>query len=125
MDEEQKNKKRTDDIEEKDVKDEQKGDAEKGKQKTAPDGPPLLDEPLSVRDYVYLNILSLDAKAWAYMDYVVHPETQKHKKDLEEAKNAIDVIDALYKILEKKLSAEQKKDIETRLTNLRLNFAKQ
>ena len=72
-----------------------------------------------------MYILSLEGKAWAYLDLVVHPETQKHKKDLSEAKLAIDTIDALYKIIENQLSPEEKKDIQVRLTNLRLNFVKE
>jgi hypothetical protein len=86
---------------------------------------PLLDEPLKIRDYVYLTLLSLEGKAWAYLDLVVHPETQKHKKDLNEAKLAIDTMDVLYKAVEQELSTEQKKDLQNRLTNLRLNFAKE
>lgn len=86
--------------------------------------PKLLEEPIKVEDLIYMTILSLESKAWSYMDFVVHPETQKHKKDLKEAKLAIDAIDILYKSLEEQLSTEQKKDIQTRLTNLRLNFAK-
>ena len=85
---------------------------------------PLLDEPIKIRDYVYLTLLSLEGKAWAYLDLVVHPETQKHKKDVNEAKLAIDAMDALFKTVEDQLTAEQKKDLQTRLTNLRLNFAK-
>ena len=93
---------------------------EKEEQKT----PPLLDEPIPVTDYLYMMIASLDAKAWAYMDYIAHPETQKHKKDLAQAKKAIDAIDAMYKIIQDQLTTEQRKDIETRITNLRLNFVK-
>lgn len=105
-------------AEEKKTKEENK----KGEKKE--ERPQLLDEPIKVRDIIYLNILSLEGKAWAYMDLVVHPETQKHKKDTEEAKLAIDTIDILYKTVEQQLSPEQKKDIQIRLTNLRLNFAK-
>ena len=85
---------------------------------------PLLDEPIKVRDYIYLTLLSLEGKAWAYLDFVVHPETQKHKKDINEAKLAIDAIDVLFKAVEDQLTPDQKKDLQTRLTNLRLNFAK-
>jgi hypothetical protein len=85
---------------------------------------PLLEEPITVSDYLYLSILSLEGKAWAYMDLVVHPETQKHKKDLTEAKLAIDAMDALFRLAEAHLSSEQKKEIQYRLTNLRLNFVK-
>jgi len=87
--------------------------------------PRLLDEPIKVMDYIYLTLLSLETKAWAYLDLVAHPETQKHKKDLNEARLAIDAIDALYKSVEEQLDSEQKKDVQTRLTNLRLNFAKE
>lgn len=86
--------------------------------------PKLLDEPIKVKDIVYMTILSLESKAWAYLDLVAHPETQKHKKDPGEAKTAIDAIDALYKIIEADLDSTEKKDIQVRLTNLRLNFAK-
>jgi len=96
----------------------------KKENKAEKEEPQLLDEPVRVNDYVYLMILSLEGKAWAYMDLVVHPETQKHKKDPEQAKLAIDAIEVLYKTVEGQLSPEQKKDIQTRLTNLRLNFAK-
>jgi hypothetical protein len=85
----------------------------------------LLDEPIPIKDIVHMTILSLESKAWAYLDLVVHPETQKHQKDLKEAKVAIDAIDALYKVLESYLDPEEKKDIQMRLTNLRLNFAKE
>ena len=86
--------------------------------------PRLLDEPIKIIDYIYLTLLSFEAKAWAYLDFVVHPETQKHKKDLNETKLAIDAMNALFQTVEKQLNPEQKKDIQTRLTNLRLNFAK-
>jgi hypothetical protein len=72
-----------------------------------------------------MYILSLESKAWAYLDLVAHIETQKHKKDLSEAKLAIDAIDALYKIYEDQWSVDEKKDIQIRLTNLRLNFVKE
>jgi len=83
-----------------------------------------LDEPIKVKDYIYLNILTLEGKAWAYMDLIAHPETQKHLKDTEQAKLAIDTINTLYTILEPHLTDDQKKDLQTRLTNLRLNYAK-
>jgi hypothetical protein len=85
----------------------------------------LFEEPVKVRDLLLMYILSLESKAWAYLDLVVHPETQKHKKDLTEAKLAIDAIDALYKIYEEQWTDEEKKDIQIRLTNLRLNFVKE
>ena len=99
--------------EEKKAKEEKKAEEQK-----------LLDDPIRIKDLLLITILSLEGKAWAYLDLVVHPETQKHKKDINEAKLAIDTIDALYKIAEGQLNAEEKKDIQVRLTNLRLNFVK-
>jgi len=84
----------------------------------------LLDEPIPVKDLVLMTILSLEGKAWAYLDLIAHPETQKHKKDLKEAKLAIDAIEVLYKLIEGQLSTEENKDMQIRLTNLRLNFVK-
>ncbi len=94
------------------------------KQDESKETPKLLDEPIAVKDIIYMTILSLESKAWAYLDLVAHPETQKHKKDPKEARAAIDAIDALYKIIETDLDPKEKKDIQVRLTNLRLNFAK-
>lgn len=71
-----------------------------------------------------MTIYSLEGKAWAYLGLVSHPETRKPHKDIEEARVAIDAIDAVYKIIDAKLSSEEKKDLEMRLTNLRLNFVK-
>ncbi|MGB7054485.1 MAG: DUF1844 domain-containing protein [bacterium] len=87
--------------------------------------PRLLDEPIKIKEIIYMTILSLESKAWAYLDLVAHPETRKHKKDPSEAKAAIDAIDALYKTIESNLDPSEKKDIQVRLTNLRLNFAKE
>lgn len=102
-----------------DPKDEKKPEEQKAEER-----PELLKEPIKIRDYIYFAILSLEGKAWAFMDFVVHPETQKHAKDLTQAKLAIDAMDALLKIAENEFMPEQKKDIQNRLTNLRLNFAK-
>jgi hypothetical protein len=95
------------------------------KKEPAQEAPKLLDKPIKVKEIVYMTILSLESKAWAYLDLVAHPETQKHQKDTQEARAAIDAIDALYKVIEDDLSTDEKKDIQVRLTNLKLNFAKE
>ncbi len=111
--------------------DERKEEAkQQGETKKEQEGPQreeskLLEEPIKVKDIIYMTILSLESKAWAYLDMVAHPETQKHKKDTSEAKAAIDAIDALFKSIESDLDPSEKKDIQVRLTNLRLNFAKE
>ncbi|MEO0164955.1 MAG: DUF1844 domain-containing protein [candidate division WOR-3 bacterium] len=85
----------------------------------------LLEEPIPVKDILLMTILSLEGKAWAYLGLTAHPETQKPQKDLNEAKLAIDSIEALFKLIEPFLTNEEKKDIQVRLTNLRLNFVKE
>ncbi len=84
----------------------------------------LLEEPVPIKDILLMTILSLEGKAWAYLGLIAHPETQKPKEDLNEAKIAIDSIDSLFKIVEPLLNNDERKDIQTRLTNLRLNFVK-
>ncbi len=85
---------------------------------------PLLEEPVPVKDILIMTILSLEGKAWAYLGLIGHPETKKLKKDLNEARLAIDAIEALFKLMGSLLNDEEKKDIQNRLTNLRLNFVK-
>lgn len=83
----------------------------------------LLEEPIPVKDILLMYLYTLEGKAWAYMGLTSHPETGKPKKDLAEAKTAIDTIEALFKIVEEKLTPEEKKELQVQLTNLRLNFA--
>lgn len=104
---------------------EQESETKKDQEKPQKEEPRLLDNPIKVKEIIYMTILSLESKAWAYLDLVAHPETQKHHKNPAEAKTAIDAIEALYKIIEANLGPEEKKDIQVRLTNLRLNFAKE
>jgi hypothetical protein len=108
------------------IKNEEKKEQQKKQEvgQTAEEKVQLLTEPIKVRDYIYFTILSLEGKAWAFMDFITHPETQKHEKDLTQARLAIDAMDALFKLAENQLTPEQKKDIQNRMTNLRLNFAK-
>ena len=86
--------------------------------------PKLLDEPVKIKELIFMTMYTLEGKAWAYLGLTSHPETQKPLKDLTEARLAIDAIDALYKLIEPILELEEKKDIQIRLTNLRLNFTK-
>ncbi|MEO0185493.1 MAG: DUF1844 domain-containing protein [candidate division WOR-3 bacterium] len=87
--------------------------------------PPLLEEPVPIKDILIMTILSLEGKAWSYLGLIAHPETKKQKKDLNEAKLAIDSIESLFKLMEPILTSEERKDIQVRLTNLRLNFVKE
>lgn len=96
---------------------------EKAEETRDQEAPKLLDRPIRIKEIAYMTIVSLESKAWAYLDLIAHPETQQHHKDLAEAKIAIDCMDALYRTIEASLDPDEKKDIQIRLTNLRLNFA--
>lgn len=125
MEQDEETKKKKEEEEKKEGREEKKEEKKEEKQEgKKPEEPKLLEEPIRVKDIIFMYILSLEGKAWAYMDLVAHPETQRHKKDTGEAKLAIDTVDALYKLVEGKLSPEEKTDIQVRLTNLRLNFVK-
>jgi len=83
----------------------------------------FLDKPVPVKDIILMYIYTLEGKAWAYLGLTSHPETGKPEKDLNEARAAIDAVESLFKIVEAKLTPQEKKELQIRLTNLRLNFA--
>lgn len=124
MIEEKEKEKQAKKVEETRVKDKESAPESTTEKQQDAEKQPLLEEPIRVKDYIYFSLLSLEGKAWAYMDLVVHPETQKHLKDMAQARLAIDAMDSLYRAAENDFEPELKKDIQRRLTNLRLNFTK-
>lgn len=124
MIEEKEKEKQAKKVEETRVKDKESAPESTAEKQQDAEKQPLLEEPIRVKDYIYFSLLSLEGKAWAYMDLVVHPETQKHLKDMAQARLAIDAMDSLYRAAENDFEPELKKDIQRRLTNLRLNFTK-
>ncbi|MFX1562845.1 MAG: DUF1844 domain-containing protein [Promethearchaeota archaeon] len=72
---------------------------------------------------VFLGIF--DRVAWQRMGLVVNPQTQEIEKDMEQARIAIDCYEVLLKHLADKVKPEAKQYLETRLTDLKLNFASQ
>lgn len=70
---------------------------------------------------IFLGIL--DRVAWLRMGLVVNPETQQIEKDFEQARAAIDCYEALLKALGNKLQPDAKRQLEARLTDLKLNYA--
>jgi hypothetical protein len=72
---------------------------------------------------LFLNIL--DKVAWQKMGLVVNPASQEIEKDLTQARAAIDIYEHLLSHLESQVEQETRQVLEARLTDLRLNFAKQ
>lgn len=84
-----------------------------------------LKEELKVEELLSLTLVQLIAKAWSYLGLVSHPETGKIKANLDQARLAIDSIEAIYPLIKDKLPEEDRKGVELELTNLRLNYVKQ
>ncbi len=82
-------------------------------------------EELKVDDLLALTLVQLISKAWSYLGLISHPETGEMKRDLDQAKLAIDSIEVIYPLIKDRLNDDERRNIELELTNLRLNFVKQ
>ncbi len=68
----------------------------------------------------FLGLLA--AKAWEGMGLVPNPATGKIQKNLEEARTAIDAYAAILDVTRARLESGPRREIETLLMTLRLNF---
>lgn len=82
-------------------------------------------EPADVYAIVEYCITLLNAHAWQAMGLVVNPLTRKAERDLEQARVAIDCVEALFKQVETRLPAAEAQQFRQALTNLRVNFVNQ
>jgi hypothetical protein len=80
--------------------------------------PPLLD-----LVQTFLNVLA--ARAWQHMGLVPDPTSGKVERRLDEAQVAIDAAAALAEVLRPRVGERDRREIETLITNLRLNFVEQ
>lgn len=67
----------------------------------------------------------LASKAWEAMGLVADPVTKKVERRLEEAQLAIDAAGALVDLIKDRLPDAERRDLETLLANLRLNYVEQ
>jgi hypothetical protein len=67
----------------------------------------------------------LAAKAWEALGLVPDPATKKLERNLDDAKLAIDATAALAEVIRPGASEGERREIETLVTNLRLNFVEQ
>ncbi len=70
-----------------------------------------------------MNLLA--GKAWEAMGLVPNPTTKKVERNLEDARLAIDAAAALADLVRPRLPENERREIETLITNLRLNFVEQ
>jgi hypothetical protein len=62
------------------------------------------------------------AKAWEGMGLVPNPASGKVEKDIGSAQLAIDAYGAVFEVLRSRLEEAPRREMETLLTNLRVNF---
>lgn len=67
----------------------------------------------------------LAERAWIDMGMVADPGTGKVEKRLEESRRAIDALADISRHLQANATPDEKRELETTLTNLRLNFVRQ
>jgi hypothetical protein len=80
-------------------------------------------EKITVADIVLDMMISLSSLAYQRMG--IPEEVNLKYKDMEQARMAIDCLDALTKALEGRVDAEQLEPLKGAIANLKLNFAKE
>ncbi len=82
-------------------------------------------EPVDAIALVLTCISLLASKAWEAMGLVPDPTTKLIERRMEDAQLAIDAAAALADLLREKLGDTDRRELDTLLMNLRLNFVEQ
>ncbi len=90
-----------------------------------PAAQPAAAERVDARAVVLTCISLLASKAWEAMGLVPDPATKKLERHLDEARLAIDAAAALVDMIKEQLQDRERRELETLLTNLRLNYVEQ
>jgi hypothetical protein len=98
------------------------GEAAADEEAELPQEPPL---PLDVYAVLRVSIAQLASIAWQLMGLQPDPFTNKIRKEMDQARIAIDATAALVEQLRPHLQGQEAKDYQSLLTDLRLNFVKQ
>lgn len=93
----------------------------------APSGADATAEvPIADARGLVLTCLSLlGAKAWEALGLVPNPETKQLARNLDDAQFLIDAVAALAEVARPRVGEAERREIETLLANLRLNFVEQ
>ncbi len=83
------------------------------------------DERIEAQSVILTCIGLLASKAWEAMGLVPDPVTQRIERHLDEAQLAIDAAAALIDLVRNRLPDTERREVETLLANLRLNFVEQ
>ncbi|MGH2628371.1 MAG: DUF1844 domain-containing protein [Anaerolineales bacterium] len=93
-----------------------------------PEAPPpetAAGEPVDAGALVLTCISLLASKAWEAMGLIPDPATKRIERRMEDAQLAIDAAAALADLLREKLGDTDRRELDTLLMNLRLNFVEQ
>lgn len=92
----------------------------------AESAPGLEGEPLPDAMTLVGTCLSLmAARAWQAMGLVPDPSTKQVERKLDDAQLAIDAAAALAEVIRPRVAERERREIESLITNLRLNFVEQ
>jgi hypothetical protein len=67
----------------------------------------------------------LAAKAWEAMGLVANPDTKQIERRFDDAQLAIDAVAALAGVVRSRLSETERREVDTLIANLRINFVEQ
>ncbi|HEV8340498.1 MAG TPA: DUF1844 domain-containing protein [bacterium] len=90
-----------------------------------PSPEPTAGEPVDAGTLVMTCISLLASKAWEAMGLVPDPATRRIERRMEDAQLAIDAAAALLDLIRGKLGETERRELDTLLMNLRLNFVEQ
>lgn len=82
-------------------------------------------EPLDVYALLRLTVAQLSAAAWQKMGFQPDPFTNALHRDIVQARVAIDCVGLLAEKLLPQLHGQEARDLQSMLTDLRLNFVRQ
>ncbi len=85
----------------------------------------MSEEPLSVFVLLAVSLDQFASLANQKMGLQIDPITGKIEKDLKQAKIAIDIANRIAEAMDPELDEEDRRQVQTLLSNLRLNYVRQ
>ena len=76
----------------------------------------------NVKDMTLYNVSVLASQAWHHLGLVPIPGVEEHEMDLDQAKMAIDLLEANLNVLSPYLEKEIEKQLRQTLMDLQLNY---
>jgi len=83
------------------------------------------EHPATVVELLRWMISALAGSAWQNLGLIPDPATKMIKTNLDDARLAIDAAASLVEHLKPRVDEKEQRELETLLTNLRLNFVEQ